>query len=166
MTDWWNKIIEKLHLPKWLDHQRFTVLGICLFAILIGGCTLLEGRTDSMTTPGKRVTQPQLELEIAEQLKALEAEAIILKSKGESLALKAAYAREDLYKNQATIDRIIGTLKLAVGSFIPPGSSELINLILGGLGGTALIAGGRIADGKRKDRVIAAMKNDAASPAM
>lgn len=67
MTDWWNKLIEKIGIKglakSMLDHNRYVLLGI-VCVLVIGGCAWMQPRVPSFHDPKTLITRWQVDAEV------------------------------------------------------------------------------------------------------
>jgi hypothetical protein len=165
MTDIWNRT------TKWIDHNRFTALGLFIIATLLAlyaaGC---QPKTTSPTT-GEKVDAATLAIEQNKTGAALKAEAAALEAKYAALAAelraqtaaldaKAAAAKADYEAAFADIENQQARWEAMFGV-----ASEMVTAVrpeLGALlGAIGLIFGvSRGADARRKDTVIARYKHE------
>lgn len=147
---------------KWMDYNRYVVIGILLAMLLVGGLIGCQPQTASLVAPGEKVTAIELqrevitiEAEFAKQRAGIEATTAALNADIEAYNANAAAAGADL---QRQVDRNMmiietaGSLGVAVaeGSFSPAtGVAALIQAI------TLLGGACAVLDNRRKDKVIA-----------
>jgi hypothetical protein len=172
-----RKRVDFLHrILKWVDHNRFTVLGVLLsigLSVWLVGC---QPETTSTLDPSKNVTAPELQQEIqikqaqfnerAAQLEIaaskLEAESRLMEADAETYNEAATAAVADLQKQEEQRKEVIRYLG-GLGTAIAEGTVNPASLI-GGVTQLLLLglAGGIGADNIRKGVVIKRQKNSSA----
>ena len=139
MSDWWNKLLERVHTPKWiktsLDQWRWSSLGV-IGASLIGGCAFLGSTVDSVLTPGKKIDRIELNTEIT----AWNAQVVAKRAEFEA---RTKQIDEKDRKKLTIFDTVVATL---AGS--PIGMTPYFGIA------ASLVAAGLGIDNIRKDRQI------------
>jgi len=143
-----------LNAWKLIEHNRYTVIGILvalLSAAVFVGCDIT---TESLTTPGEKVDQVELDREIVTVEADLAKRQAALNADIEAHNAAVATAQDDLQQKaefRATIIETVGSVGLAAaeGTASPAaGVGAFVQLL------TLGAAGGLLADNRRKDRVI------------
>jgi hypothetical protein len=129
-------------ITKWINYNRFIVIGPIVAAIVWGFAVGCIPQTESPTRPGYLVSAPQLQTEYTVWLKQQEIEQIRFTAAGEDLEQQKA--------QQAEFMQLI--VKLASG-----GVADLSGLIQLLAGGTLL---GAVSDNIRKRGLIAGLKRN------
>jgi hypothetical protein len=153
---------------QWLDYHRWTVIAVLaavFLAVALVGC---EPRTESLTTPGKRVTAYELTREIGASQATfdtrrarLEADASGLNAEIVATNSRIESAQADLEHQVALRQQIVQTVgalgaAVASGGFTAPAAiNAVVTLLLGGL------AAGAGIDLVRKNRIISGLKAEA-----
>lgn len=146
---------------KFLDHNRYAVIGILLAVLAAAALTGCAITTASTMTPGEKVTATELSREVAVaeagfagRQADLEAGAAVLNADIEAHNAAVDSARSDLQQKaefRATVIETVGALGLAAtqGTISPAaGVGAIVQLL------TLGAAGGLLADNRRKDRMI------------
>ena len=157
---------------KFLDHNRYAVIGILLAVLAAAALTGCAITTASTMTPGEKVTATELSREVAVaeagfagRQADLEAGAAVLNADIEAHNTAVYDAHAELQRKaefRATIVETVGALGLAAtqGAISPAaGVGAIVQLL------TLGAAGGLLADNRRKDRVIGDGKGNAGAPA-
>ncbi|HUT57007.1 MAG TPA: hypothetical protein VNA25_03920 [Phycisphaerae bacterium] len=169
MKDLWNAIV------KWVDHYRYTFLGILLAAAVLAGTLGVVGcdsSTVSLTDPSKKITREELYREVVVIDTELRLERIEIEAATQKLNEAITKYNAELADAQADLDRqdavkaklleFAATLAMqgATGAINP---AVLIPLGVGVLG--SILGVGSALDSRRKDKVITAIKSGTAPPA-
>jgi len=146
---------------KFIDHNRYAVIGILLAAMVAAALTGCQVTTASTLTPGKKVTAEELSREVAvaeagfaKRRADLEAGAAMLNADIEAHNTAVETAEAELQRKaefRATIIETVGSLGVAAaeGTVSPAaGVGAVVQLL------TLGAAGGLLADNRRKDRMI------------
>jgi hypothetical protein len=158
---------DQLHkLLKAIDYNRFKVLGVLLAVVLVTVVASCQSKTISIKDGMSKVTRQQLKFEIidaeagmAEQLAWMEASQLSYNLTFERHNAKIEAGLLDLDKQdkfRADLLQLGGGLAMTAMSGNPISAAAVVSslLALSGIG----VAVGSVADGRRKDNVIAAAK--------
>lgn len=141
MRDYWHI------LTNWIDHHRGLTIGLVLAgllgAMLLGGCSLLESRTESVLDPPKKVNMAGLKQE------GVRIEALV----NAWQAAQEEIQRQNLLRKQI-IEGVAGIGTLAMGGALTPG------VAIGALTQLALLlgAGGMGYDNRRLAKINTELK--------
>ncbi len=141
MKDYWHI------LTNWIDHHRGLVVGLALAGLigsmLIGGCALLEARTESVLDPPKKVN-----------MAALKQEGVKITALVEGWeAAKEEIERQNILRQQI-VEGVAGMGTLAMGGALTPG------VAIGAISQFALLlgAGGMGYDNRRLGKINTELK--------
>jgi len=146
--DLWHKI------TNYIDHNRGLFVALILAGIVSVAFVGCQPKTYSLVIPNEKVTLKELEREILVEQSRLEAEAFALESKARVFAESAEIAKQDIYNQIDSINKVIETvggiaLTVTGGSFSAPAAVGTVITAILGLG-----AGGLLYDNRRKDKLI------------
>jgi hypothetical protein len=154
--------MDALHaILKWIDHNRYVVVGV-LVALALSAWTIgCDLKTVSLINPEVRATAAQLEREISTIQRTLDGRAALIRQQAAALeadaqatnrdiAAAAADLQRQLDQRKAIIDAVAGIgTAVATGGFTAPAAiGAVAQLLLAGL------ATGAAIDSVRKSRVI------------
>lgn len=135
MIDLWNKIVEKLHLPRVLDYRRYTVLaGIISLPFIMSGCGMFEATVDSLLSDSKKVNRAQYEAEYEIKLTQLVEELQAAERKLEALKKRGEKDRGELERQQGVIDEIKTKVASIIKPLVPPQYAGISEIVFGLLG--------------------------------
>ena len=130
--DYVNKAIERLGLPKFLDHWRYTALATFLVSSL-AGCAFIQPKAPSLVDPKLQVTRPQLDAEV------------------ESFLARAKASYAELEREELLVQELLSQGSALIKTIPGPWGG-----ILGAALATFSLA--LTADNRRKDSVISDLK--------
>ena len=150
MPDYTNRVL------KWIDHNRWLTIATLTLAAGVG---VQSGCESTTLFHGEKVTRPQLESQIITESAAIKAAYAQLDAQAAALAEQGKLAKADLdaqdAKNQAILSTL-GNLALSAAT----GGATTPTLVTGGVTlASILLGGGALIDNRRKDKVIASVKN-------
>ena len=158
---------DLLHgLLKWVDHNRYLVAGVVLFALFAGWLVGCDVKTQSLLSEDQKVTLRELEREVIVVQQTLDDEASTLRerealynAKVESMNNAIAIAEADIAEKQEVRLKLI-EIAGAVGTAAAAGTLSPAAGIAAAIQAlTLFVGGGAIIDNRRKNRVIARLKN-------
>jgi len=143
---------------KWLDYNRYTVAGLLIACATAGWLIGCQVGTESLTTPGRKVTASELERERVTLVASLTARQSALATEAEAVAAKAELARADIAEQQATRAKVIEVLG-GIGTMVAEGGTSPAGIIgavvqVAGLAGLGAVW----ADKNRKNTLLEAEK--------
>jgi hypothetical protein len=160
-------------LLKWLDYNRYTVLSILMFAIILGGVVGFVGcqSTTTALTPAAngsfaKVDRSEfnrqaatVDKQLAIKRIELDAQAAAFNKEVDAFNIQVQAGIADLDKQDAFRQELVNTVGLVATQAAQSSLNPVSLLPIGiGLMGTALGLGAA-ADNRRKDTVIAALKD-------
>lgn len=163
MKDIWNRLF------KWLDHYRFTALGILLaVVVVVAGLALVgcESKTTSLVDPDREITRDQLRREVVAVDTEIRLERVEIEAASERLNEQITKYNDSLEAASADLDEQ-DAVKAAILEFAAQlalqGASGTLNpaaLIPLGVGVLGSVLGiGSALDSRRKDKVITTLKS-------
>ena len=137
---------------KFVDHNRWVVAAVVLVAVFLSGG--MSPKAPGLD--GQMVTKPEFEKQIIDAHADIERRAMALQSEAEALAQKAEITRHQFAEaegmRKVVLQTIAGIVTTAAELSGVPGGAAGVDGVLGLAG--LLIAGGTLADSRRKDKVI------------
>jgi len=141
VTDVWNKVVEKLHLPRFLDYARYTVLSVLLVFTMTGCQFLYKPKAPDPLDPKVLITREFLDARVIE----FEAKA--------RASYKVIEVQENMIQQMtAGLTQLIATVPGPWGVVL----TSILGISAVGLGVTTV---GVKADNSRKNRVIKDLKD-------
>ena len=139
---------------KWIDYNRYTVIGALLAAVIALG---VVGCDPKVTSPisGNQVTTHELTAEVTSEKINLEAQWATIETKLKQLETKTGPAYAELERKQLAITQALVFVDQLITQYAGPAGAPIATAI--GLAGL-FFGGGVKADNRRKDAIIAENK--------